>query len=140
MNHKKRNTTEVGQVLMPRPEVPENTSDKWQGILVVPAVVSSIPHGMCKVIEIDYILSLAFNTGTLGMTYAVDIPITIGYIPLRNDANASSVTAYVFQPSTFNPESKLDDEETGDSLQSNQKTFQPVYPFYQGLNSSAAKP
>lgn len=135
---KNKSETVVLEVLMPNHIISPNTCDKWDGILVVPPVVSSIPYNVCRIIEIDYTFSLKFNSGTLGLGYGIDVPIIIGYVPLKEAVNDAeySMSDFAFHPSPLNPVTKMahkDENEAGHSMQSNHSSYQPMYPFYQSL-------
>lgn len=125
---------DVVEVLMPQCVLP-NTSHKWQGDVTIPSVVASMPENTCRVLEIDYFLKLSFEAGSMQEAH---IPITVGFIPLKDES--VKTPPFVYKPCESNFSDKLGDIEPGYSHQSNMKTYQPVYPFYQNISLQNDQP
>jgi hypothetical protein len=120
--------------------IPANSADVWNVAIPIPPVcTSSDMAGMCKIIEIEYFVSVDIKASGMLFQRNMSIPITIGSIPFISQGVPAS--NYIFQACALHQgvtNGFTHHGVEGESLQSNINSYQPVYPFYPNLGSVTA--
>ena len=114
--------------------VASKSFQSFKDSIIIPAVCQSW-NGTCRIIVVQYLISMELSTGTFSTNTEIPIPITIGTIPLwdaaRTDTAPSAPPSYeacMFGPNPDNTEIK------GDIIESDAQTFAPSYPVYKDFS------
>ncbi len=109
--------------------IDEKTVSNWNGSLVVPAVSPSSLK-TCRIIEIQYFLTLNLNPSGPSMDFKMNLPICIGTIPLtEKQMTDRNQQPFLYQPSLFRATPNPNTDE-GDKEAYFDTEFAPHYPYY----------
>ena len=125
------------------------THEDWSQIkLLIPPVCSTTDSSQPHIIEIGYELVFNFDAAGAHVSRDLSIPIVIGTVPLVDSSqdntvaivDPSSIQTHSYMPSVFEPNDSdhlpLEyDDIIGDIIESNAKSFKPLYPYFDSLYS-----
>ena len=121
----------------------------WSQRVTIPTIISS-SNSLCKIIEINYLLILKFNTSGVTTSKEISIPITIGTIPLYDENENLHQSVYTSQPQRQQPKFQQSIFQINNSNNSNTiffslininnllfflflDEFKPFYAFYDNI-------
>ena len=136
----------VAQLKYPK-RIPEKSREVWSQGIIIPAVCSS-SNGTCRIIQVNYCILFNFNPSGLSISKDLEIPITIGTIPIRNQSNnmqqgqtMPSLPQPAYQACMFGNENSnnFQPASKGEVMESNSSSFMPMYPYFQDFSNSQPK-
>ena len=130
-------------------KIKENSIEMWSQRITIPTIISS-SNSLCKIIEINYLLILRFNTSGVTTSKEISIPITIGTIPLYDENENLDQSVYTSQPQRQQPKFQQSIFQINNSNNSNTiffslininnllfflflDEFKPYYAFYDNI-------
>lgn len=121
--------------------VSEKSFEEWSNsALLIPPVCSS-SNGLCRIIEVSYQVVFNFDASGVASSKNLEIPITIGTIPLYSNDNVYSGNAplayecstFDSNPSDFSNELGIDTSR-GETYESDLNSYKPFYPYYKDFS------
>ena len=132
----------VAHIKYPK-RIPEKAREVWSQGIIIPAVCAS-SNGTCRIIQVNYCVLFNFNPSGIAASKDLEIPLTIGTIPLRSQSNNMQQGQVMqslppsFQACMFGNENSANFEPAskGEIMESNSNSFMPMYPYYQDFSNA----
>lgn len=118
-------------------KVSPKTKEKWENMPLLIPSVSPSTMGKSRLIDVSYEVSLNFDATGISISTDMNIPISIGTIPLRK-GDMVLPFAYeecVFEPDPIQIKENEQNQRRKEVIETDANTFKPLYPYYKDYTS-----
>jgi hypothetical protein len=135
---KTRNATQNIAIIRFPKRIKARTNENWSNAAIIIPPTCPTSFEASRLIEIKYIvlLKIILSGATKLSKITLSIPITIGTIPIINDASSIKHEC-TYEPFSAEPcltEMPSNKDFKGEFIESDMNCFKPLYPFYKDIS------
>lgn len=145
IGHRRRHLYTIAKVSYTGNRIGPGTLGNWSNAsLQIPIVCPSLLD-TCKIIKLEYKLTLIVNVSELSVSSRLDIPIVIGTIPINTSSSqaTSNVTynsipdqALIYNKNDMNSNQQPIETNNGAPNNETDANYKPKYPYYKDFSLS----